>query len=249
MPDERFLTPVVMLIYNRPDLTRKVFTEISRVTPKKLLVIADGPHPDKPGDAESCKQARAILSSINWECDVKIDFSENNLGLKKRVSSGLDWVFNQVEEAIVLEDDCMPNPKFFRFCEEILGKYRDDERVSHVSGDNFQFGKNATPYSYYFSRYPHVWGWATWKRAWQNYDVDMAEWPELRDKKWLQGFLESRRASNFWNNNFEKTYSGQVDTWANQWLFACWRKGALSIIPCQNLVSNIGFGIEATHTT
>jgi hypothetical protein len=246
--DQRFSTPIVIMIYNRPDLTRRVFEEIARVKPKKLLVIADGPRSGKNGDMAKCEQARYFLKLIDWECEVKTNISEINLGLKRRVSSGLNWVFDQVEDAIVLEDDCLPQPGFFQFCEEMLGKYRDDERVVHVGGVNLQFGKNVTASSYYFSIYPHVWGWATWRRAWKNYDVNMSEWPVFRDRRGLQEFLGSKRSINFWRDGFEKTYSGQVDTWAVQWVFACWKKGGLSIIPAKNLISNIGYGFEATHT-
>lgn len=161
MYDFQLKTPVAFLIFNRPDTTRRVFAEIAKARPPKLLVVADGPRADHPDDVEKCAAVRAIIDGIDWDCKVLTNYSDINLGCKRRVSSGLDWVFDTVEEAIILEDDCLPHPAFFRFCEEMLNKYRDDKRIAMISGDNFQFGRKRTEYSYYFSRYPHIWGWAS----------------------------------------------------------------------------------------
>jgi hypothetical protein len=176
------------------------------------------------------------------------NFAETNMGCKQRVSSGLDWVFETVAEAIILEDDCLPHPTFFRFCEELLNRYRDDERIMAISGDNFQFGRKRTEHSYYFSRYPHCWGWATWRRAWRYYDGDMDLWPTIREGKWLRDILEDRQAVAYWARIFDRTYNGDIDSWAYAWTFACWTQSGLTALPNVNLVSNIGFGIEATHT-
>ena len=151
-------TPVAFIIFNRPDTTKRVFAEIAKARPPKLLVIADGPRADHPADVEKCAAVRAIIDGVDWDCEVLKNYSDVNLGCKRRVSSGLDWVFDTVEEAIILEDDCLPHPTFFRFCEEMLEKYRDDKRIAMISGDNLQFGRKRTGYSYYFSRYPHIWG-------------------------------------------------------------------------------------------
>lgn len=173
-------TPVAFFIFNRPVLTEIVFEAIAKAKPKKLLVVADGPRFAE--EEEKCQKARAaVIDKINWECEVLTNFSDRNQGCKYRVSSGLDWVFSEVEEAIILEDDCLPAPSFFRFCETLLARYRDDERVMTISGDNFQLGNSRTEYSYYFSKYTHIWGWASWRRAWQHYDVDMKSWTD--DKK------------------------------------------------------------------
>jgi len=225
-----------------------VFAEIAKARPSKLLVIADGPRADHPDDAEKCAAVRAIIDGINWDCEVLKNYSDVNLGCKRRVSSGLDWVFDTVEEAIILEDDCLPHPTFFRFCEEMLEKYRDDERIAMISGNNFQFGRKRTEYSYYFSRYTHIWGWASWRRAWGNYDVDMKIWPEIRDGGWLEDLLGNRRSVWYWKYVFGNVYQGKVDTWDYQWTFACWIQNALTIIPDVNLISNIGFDSEAVHT-
>lgn len=240
-------TPVAFIIFNRPETTAQVFKEIRRARPTKLLVVADGPRSDRPGEAERCTAARAIIESVDWPCKVLKNYSNVNLGCKGRVSSGLDWVFNAVEEAIILEDDCLPHPSFFPFCEELLDKYRVDERIMMISGDNFQFGRSRSPYDYYFSRYVHIWGWASWRRAWRNYDVSMSRWPDIRDSDLLRDIFIRKRLALFWQMVFEKAYQGEVDTWDYQWAFACLINSGLAILPSTNLISNIGFGGDATH--
>ena len=241
-------TPVAFLIFNRPDTTEKVFEAIRAAKPPKLLVVADGARSDRPDEGEKCEAARKIIERVDWDCEVLTNYSEVNLGCQKRVSSGLDWVFNNVEEAIILEDDCVPHPTFFRFCEELLDYYRDDERIMVISGDNFQFGRKRTEYSYYFSRYNHIWGWATWRRAWQYYDIEMKLWSKIRDGNWLKFILEEPRAVKYWSKIFQAVYDGYINTWDYQWTFACWLQSGLTVLPNVNLVSNIGFGTEGTHT-
>ena len=248
MPNYQLKTPVAFIIFNRPDTTKRVFAEIAKARPPKLLVIADGPRADHSEDAGKCAAARAIIDGVDWDCEVLTNYSDINMGCKRRVSSGLDWVFDTVEEAIILEDDCLPHPTFFRFCEEMLEKYRDDKRIAMISGDNFQFGKKRTEYSYYFSRYTHIWGWASWRRAWENYDVDIKLWSEIRDGGWLKDLLGDKKSVRYWRNIFENVYQGKIDTWDYQWTFSCWIQNALTILPNVNLVSNIGFGSEALHT-
>jgi hypothetical protein len=158
-------TPIAFFIFNRPDTTARVFEAIRQAQPSKLLVVADGPRSTRPGEAEKCAATRAIIDQVDWECEVLTNYSDVNLGCRHRVSSGLDWVFEQVEEAIILEDDCLPHPTFFRFCEELLEWYRHDHRIVAISGDNFQNGHQSGEFSYYFSRYVHIWGWATWRRG------------------------------------------------------------------------------------
>jgi hypothetical protein len=218
------------------------------VRPETLLVVADGPRHEHPGDADLCVATRAIIDRVDWNCTVLTNYASNNLGCKNRVSTGLSWVFDTVDEAIILEDDCVPDQSFFRFCEELLGKYRHDQRIAQVSGANFQFGRARSQYSYYFSRYNHVWGWASWRRAWKRYDVSMKLWPEIREGGWLCDWLGDMRAVRYWTRIFDKVHQGQIDTWDYQWTFACWTSGCLSILPAVNLVSNVGFNNEATHT-
>ena len=241
-------TPVGFLIFNRPNHTRRVFAEIAKAKPPKLFIIADGPRVAVAGEAERCAAARAVVERIDWDCDVKGNYSDENLGCKKRVASGLTWIFDQVEEAIVLEDDTLPDPTFFRFCEELLEKYRSDERIMHISGNNYQFGRRVDSHSYYFSRYDHIWGWASWRRAWRAYDGDMKLWPELRDSSWLLDILDDQDEARWWHECFDRVYAGQIDTWDAQWLFAIWRLRGVAVTPNLNLVSNIGFGRASTHT-
>ncbi len=242
-------TPIAFLIFNRPDTTERVFAEIRRAKPPQLLVVADGPRPEVAGDSEKCTAARCIIEQVDWPCEVLRNFSEKNMGCKKRISSGLDWVFDTVEEAIVLEDDCLPHPSFFRFCEDLLERYRYDERIMMVSGDNFLFGSQTSSYSYYFSRYAHIWGWASWRRAWNCYDLDIALWPEFKEKRLLKNIFERESVARYWENIFDATFRGEIDTWDYQFVFACLVNSGLSAMPCKNLVSNIGFGANATRTT
>jgi len=211
-------------------------------------VIADGPRADKPGEAEKCAQVKAIIDRVDWDCEVLKNYSDENLGCKMRPASGLDWVFDTVEEAIILEDDCLPHPTFFRYCQELLDYYRNDNRIMMISGNNFQFGRKRTDYSYYFSKFPHIWGWASWRRAWKYYDIQMTLWPEVRKGKWLQDILKSDKAVTYWTKIFDVAYKNQIDAWDYQWTFACWIQNGLSILPNINLVSNIGFRPDATHT-
>jgi len=242
-------TPVAMLVFNRPELTARVFAAIRAARPQQLLIVADGPRNGHPEDVQRCAEIRRIVEQVDWPCRVFRNFSETNLGCKLRVSSGLDWVFSQVEEAIILEDDCLPDYSFFRFCQEMLEKYRNDPRVASIGGNNFQFGSHNHPHSYYFSLYNHIWGWASWKRAWLNYELNMSKWLNVRNTDWLSNMFLKRTDINYWKCNFDKACKNEIDTWDIQWTFACWLNNKLSIIPRVNLVSNIGFAPDALHTS
>jgi hypothetical protein len=242
-------TPVAFIIFNRPDLTARVFSEIARARPRKLLVIADGPRPGEPGETEKCAATRAIIDRVDWECEVLKNYSDVNLGCGQRPATGLRWVFDQVEDAIILEDDCVPHPTFFRFCEELLEKYRSDERIMHISGDNFLRWKQPA-WSYSFSSYSLSWGWATWRRAFQYYDAEIKPWSSLRNTDWLQDMLDDSRAVECFRSIFDKAHAASTREgyWDYQWLFTLWSRGGLSILPDTNLVSNIGYREDATHT-
>jgi hypothetical protein len=242
-------TPVALIIFNRPDTTVKVFEAIRQARPPKLLVISDGPRPDRIGEAEKCAQSRAIIDRVDWDCEVMTNYSDINLGCKVRVATGIDWVFDRVEEAIILEDDCLPDSSFFTFCEELLDKYKDDERVMSICGTNYQFGRKRTEDSYYFSKYAHIWGWATWRRAWQLYDVDIKIWDIVKEGNWLKDILDRDAEVKIWQDSFQKIRDGKIDTWDYQWTLACWIHSGFTILPNVNLISNIGFGAGATHTT
>jgi len=250
MRDFKLMLPVAFIIFNRPDTTERVFAEIARAKPPKLLVVGDGPRTGRPGEAEKVAAARAIIQRVDWDCEVLTNFSEVNLGCKKRVSSGIDWVFEQVEEAIILEDDCLPDITFFRFCQEMLERYRNDQRIGMISGDNFQFGRRYGDDSYYFSKYVHIWGWATWRDRWVgSYDVSMAKWPRVRDEGMIADIVGDVHEAVYWGKIFERVHRGAIDTWDYQWVFANWVNGRSSVVPAVNLISNIGFGVNATHTT
>lgn len=248
MADFQLTTPVAFLIFNRPDTTARVFEAIRQAKPPKLLVVADSPRPDKPDDIEKCKTARAIIDRVDWDCEVLKNYSDVNLGCRKRVSSGLDWVFSTVEKAIILEDDCLPHPSFFRFCQELLDHYQNDERIMSIIGCNFQFGRQRTEYSYYFSQINLIWGWATWRRAWHYYDSDMSLWSEVKQDNLLQYILRNPQKTKYWTKVFQKTYDEEINSWGYRWILSCFLQHGLAIVPNMNLVSNIGFGANATHT-
>lgn len=242
------LTPVIFLIYRRPDLTDRVFNAIKQAKPKQLFVVADGPKDES--EVILCQQAREVTEKIDWDCEVKRNYSDINLGCRKCVSSGLNWAFRQVEEAIILEDDCLPHPSFFRFCESLLNHYHDDERIMVISGNNFQDGQLRTPYSYYFSKYNHCWGWATWKRAWKHWEFNPDKWLEFRDCNLMSSICNNFHEEEYWTSIFNNLFlNGIPDSWAYAWTFSCWSQRGLTALPNVNLVSNIGFGIDATHTT
>lgn len=251
MTDKQFPTPILFVVFNRPDTALKVFEEIRKLRPVKLYVAGDGPRPNRPADVEGCRATRAIIDKVDWPCEVKTLFQEKNLGCKYGVYTAFDWFFKNEEEGIILEDDDLPDPSFFPFCRELLEKYRNDERVIHISGNNFQ-QKNKdfkTEDSYYFSRISHIWGWATWRRAWKHYDVEVRQWPEMKEKKILTKLFDDPAAAFMWGNYFQKYYEGKVNSYDGQWVFACLFNDGLCINPSVNLVSNIGFGNNATHTT
>jgi hypothetical protein len=241
---------VALLIFNRPDLTARVFAAIREARPPVLLVVADGPRETHAGDAVLCLEARRIVERVDWPCEVVRNYSESNLGCRRRVSTGLDWVFSMVEEAVILEDDCQPAFSFFRFCEELLQRYRYDERVLHVGGSNFLFGARPRSESYYFSQYPQIWGWASWRRAWRHYDVELTAWKNAGEQSrdaFLLRFDHTRERA-YWRHALEATAAGEIDTWDYQWIFTCMRMNGLAVVLVRNLISNNGFCAQAMHT-
>ncbi len=241
---------ILFLIFKRPDVTAQVFEVIRQAQPAKLYIAADGARTGKIEETEKVLKTRQIvLNGIDWPCEVKTLFRDTNLGCRMAVSSAIDWFFKHEEEGIILEDDCLPDLSFFRFCSELLSRYRNDNRVMAISGNNFQQGKSRTEYSYYFSRYAHCWGWATWKRAWVYWDGDLSSWPAIKEKKVLYDiFYGNKLLINHWENIFDRYYHGRIDSWNFPWLYSCWIQNGLTVLPDKNLVSNIGFGADATHT-
>jgi len=241
-----FTTPIVLIIFKRPHTTKQVFEVIQTLQPCQLFVIADGPNPEHPGEIEKCAATRAIIDQVDWKCEVYKKYSDINLGCKERVFTGLNWVFSQVEEAIILEDDCIPELSFFRFCQELLERYRHNDRVFQITGENTH-GYRCLDSSYYFSAYSFYWGWATWKRAWKYFDGSLKQWPQLRESQWLQDYLGDYPSAQYWAEIFDLTYNG-FNSWGWAWTFTCFVNQGLCAVPNQNLISNIGFGEDAAHT-
>jgi len=242
-------SPVLFLIFNRPDKTKQVFEAIRQAQPSKLFVAADGPRKSKNGEQELCEQTREIINAIDWQCELKTLYREENLGCKLAVSSAINWFFENVEEGIILEDDCLPNQSFFHFCDTLLNHYRDDKRIMHIGGSNFQDGQIRGDGSYYFSYVYHIWGWATWRRAWEKYDIEMHGLDKFIDSGYLKSLYPERSHQQSWMQVFNLIKSNKLNTWDYQWTFACWANNGLSIIPNSNLVSNIGYDTNATHTS
>ncbi|MDR7920716.1 glycosyltransferase family 2 protein [Thermosynechococcus sp. HY213] len=239
---------VLFLIFNRPHTTQRVFEAIRQVRPPRLYVAADGPRADREGEAEKVAEVRRIATQVDWPCEVKTLFREKNLGCKVAVSSAITWFFEHEEKGIILEDDCLPHPDFFRFCDELLEYYKQDERVWVITGNNFQDGQWRGKASYYFSKYSHCWGWATWKRAWSKYDVNISFWPAWSKSSAWQNLHFNSVEEEYWRKIFNRVYSSEINTWDYQWTACVWYHGGLTATPNVNLVSNIGFGSDATHT-
>ncbi len=243
-------TPVLLIIFNRPSTTRRLVDSLRKVRPSTLYVFADGPRASKPGETELCADTRAVINEIDWECDIKKNFQQQNLGCKLGPITATNWLFENEERGIVLEDDCLAHPSFFSFCTEMLERYKDVEDVMHISGNNFQDGvqRGDARSSYYFSKYTHNWGWATWRRAWKTFVPAIEHFGEWDRNKQIRNIPISRQAQNFWEKNFRRTIA-QEDSWDSLWMYAVWLNNGLAILPQKNLVSNIGFGQDATHTT
>ncbi|MFT3990114.1 MAG: hypothetical protein QM680_01770 [Luteolibacter sp.] len=236
--------PVLLVIFNRSDLTEKVFERIREIRPRQLFIAADGPRKDRENELELCRKAREVTRTIDWDCEVhRLERSEN-LGCKMAVSTAISWFFEHVEEGIILEDDCLPDVSFFRFCTELLEKYRHDPRIALISGNNFQTTPPAC--SYYFSRYPHIWGWASWRRVWESYDVGLSSWNGNPSE--LSGFIKAPSVRKRFGKHFDSVKAGRKNSWAYPLVYLCFKTQALSINPKFNLVENVGFDERATHT-
>jgi hypothetical protein len=242
--------PVLLLVFNRPEATARVFEAVRRARPEHLYVAADGPRAGRAGEAARCEAVRAIVSRVDWPCKQHTLYQDENLGCKRAVGAALDWFFAQESEGIVLEDDCLPDPSFFRFCAELLERYRADTRVWQICGTAFLERAKDTPreHSYFFSRYGPVWGWASWRRAWQHADPDLAQWPTMRAEPNLRSAYPDRAERAARHSLGERLFRGQIDTWDYQWGMVKKYHSGLSVIPGRNLVVNIGFAEDATHT-
>ncbi len=245
-------TPVALIFFRRPASTVKVMERIRLARPRKLLLACDGPRSDKPEEAELVARTRHdVEAMIDWDCDVLKNYSAVNEGLYKGLPRKLNWIFEQAEEAIVLEDDCVPDVSFFRFCEELLARYRDDTRVMHISGSNYQRGRRRGDASYYFSNLSHVWGWATWRRAWRYFDGDMSQLSDAIGQESLRSILPDPLDHLYWTTMFSRNRDlglrGRGLDWDSAWLLSCWLQNGLTITPNTNLISNIGHDSFGSH--
>ena len=239
-------TPVLFLVFNRPKLTQASFAAIRRARPARLYVAADGPRPDRETDAALCRETREIATAVDWPCEVKTLFRGRNLGLRLACSSCISWFFRNEPEGIVLEDDCVPHPDFFTYCEDLLARYRDAPEVMLIGGSNYQYGRKRGAASYYFSLYPHIWGWASWASAWAAYDIDMGGL-ERFVKTRMRGLIGHDGAFRAMMRKFMLVARGVDSNWDFQLVYSIWRAGGLSVIPNVNLVSNIGNVEDSAH--
>lgn len=240
--------PIALISFNRPKQTSIAFQFVRQARPAKLYLISDGPRQGVPGEDRLVAQCRRIIEAVDWPCEVRKIYSEANLGCASRVSTGITAALAEDDRLIVLEDDCVPSPSFFAFCGELLDRYADDERVMAISGNNFQQGFSRTKASYYFSKYPHCWGWATWARAWKHFDLEIRGWPDFRDTGQLATVCTNQRELNYWTRIFNQVHAKKSSSWAFPWTLCCWMHSGLTALPDVNLVANAGFGEDATHT-
>lgn len=249
IPPHPLNTAVLLLVFNRLDTTKQVFEAIRQAKPPRLYVAADGARATKDGEDEKIKAVRDyITSNIDWECEVKALFREQNLGCKMAVSGAIDWFFENEEMGIILEDDCLPSQSFFWFCEELLERYKDDMRIGQISGFNYGYKNKDLNYDYFFSKYPMIWGWATWKNRWNNYSLRLDDFEEIKQNKQLE-LIFSKKELKKRLNIFKNVKDGLIDTWDYQWSFTLYKNSQFTIIPKYNYILNLGFGDDSTHTT
>lgn len=240
---------VVVIIYNRADKVTQLMSALRKVEPKKIYLIADGPKRESAHDSSLTSEAqRAFWNELSWDCEVFTNISKHNMGCGNRISSGLDWVFSQVEEAIIVEDDCIPSEDFFKFCDEMLDTFQNNSEIGTISGSNFLPSGFVSNSDFFVSNFTHVWGWATWRRTWENYSFEIKAWPKERKKIFDKLPTLNNRSRRYWSLAFDAVRLGAVDTWDYQLILMMWRHGLKSIVPASSLVQNIGFDRQATNT-
>lgn len=241
-------TPILFLIFRQPEVTRTVFEQIRAARPRKLYIAADGPRPDRPDDIAECEATRAVVAHVDWECEVHTRFLPSNLGLKKAVSSALDWFFEAEEEGIILEYDCLPDPSFFPYCQAMLDRYRNDTRVFSITGSNIQADIRRGDGDYYFSRFTGIWGWASWRRSWALWRPNLEDFEIFLSTEIIQSIVSDKEGQQFWVKTFEAVHMGlNVTTWAFSLIYAQIKQGGYCVVPNYNLIRNIGFGVEGTN--
>jgi len=244
----RLGVPILFLFFNRLSVTKKVFNTIKEAKPMKIYLASDGPREGDDNELEIVESVRDyVLSNIDWDCEIHTLFQNKNLGCKYACSRAVKWFFENEEMGIVLEDDTMPDKSFFKYCENLLNHYKNDKRIGMIGGHAPINNHNASE-SYYFSKYVRFWGWASWRRAWDHYDVELSNFDKLMEAKVLSSSTLSSREERYWSKVAKKLSRGELDTWDFQWLLVCLSQSMLTIVPSVNLVSNLGFGPDATHT-
>ena len=241
--------PVLFIFFNRSHHAQQVFNVLKQLKPRRLFLAGDGPRTDRPSDAEGCREARELALQVDWPCDLRTRFLEHNLGCKLAVSSAISWFFEHVEGGIILEDDCVPNLSFFAFCADLLERYRDDERVMQISGNNFLPVRRGGDTSYYFSTLNDIWGWATWRRAWRHYDLSMPNYPEFKKRRLLESFVGEQAIAAWLESYLDEACRADCSVWSSQWTYAMVRQNGLTIVPSVNLVRNVGFDNAGTHSS
>jgi len=239
-------TPLLFLIFNRPAVTEETFAKIRKQQPRYLYIASDGPRENNPSDTDLNNECKQIVSNIDWDCEVKTLFQTKNLGCGLAPATAITWFFNQVDEGIILEDDCLPNDSFFKFCENLLSRYRGNLNIMMICGTSYQ-PKPLNTSTYYFSKYPHVWGWATWKRAWADYNFKLDGESDHTRAAVINKTFSSRNERTLWENNL-KMILGGLDAWDYQLMYWMWKNDRICIVPWRNMIANIGFGSDATHT-
>tara|TARA_B110000305_G_scaffold234728_1_gene293231 strand:+ start:741 stop:1691 length:951 start_codon:yes stop_codon:yes gene_type:complete len=249
-PPHPLNTAILFLVFNRLDTTKKIFEAIRQAKPPRLYVAADGARVNVEGDVEKVQAVRNyVMQNIDWDCEVKTLLRDENLGCKYANSSSITWFFENEEKGIILEDDCLPNQSFFWFCEELLERYEKDLRVWHISGNNFQNGIERSNKSYYFSKFPHIWGWASWANRWRHFDAEMNSFSQFKNEGLITSLFSEIKDQRYWLDIFDSVYKKEFNTsWDYQWVYTILSNNGLSIAPNKNLVSNIGFGSRSTHT-
>ena len=241
-------SPVLLMIFNRPDTTLRVFNEISAVKPARLYISADGPRPGNAADVRLCDETRSIVERIDWVCELKTYFRTENAGCKNAVAGAISWFFDQEPEGIILEDDCLPARSFFYFCDDLLARFRHDQRICSITGTNLQMGNRYGKADYYFSQFSNVWGWASWRRVWLKYDPQLGQYSDEEAAEGLQKIFPDRFLAADLLEIFQKLKRNEVDTWDYQFQFLTYFENGLCATPNVNLISNIGFREDATHT-
>lgn len=240
-------TPLLVMGFNRPDLTADLMAAVRRAQPERLFLAAHGPRPNRPDEDALCNEVRRLMVDIDWPCSLEWRFPPDNHGRRDAVSGALAWFFGRVDEGIVLEDSCLPSPDFFRFCTEMLERYRNDRRIMAICGSNYLDEVSLSPDTYYFSYYADTAGWATWRRAWATYDPAMGRWPAFKARGGIEAISGGRaRCEAYWRRAFEDAYAGRIDDWDYPWMFNVMDQGGLACYPTRNLIANVGSIAHAT---